>query len=89
MKTQRSDTEKMISLKKVKEKALMKLLDKMYTYETILSYCLKGRKNAENINPKFSEARNGKTMILSNCSSKKYVVIKNQNLSKNKKQMDY
>ena len=46
----------------------------MYKYETMLSYCLKCRKNAENINPKISGTGNGKTMILSNCAI--YVVVK-------------
>ena len=29
-------------------------------------YCLKCRKDTENINPRFSNTSNGKTMILSN-----------------------
>ena len=29
------------------------------------SYCLKCRKNTENINPKFSKTRSGRTMVLS------------------------
>ena len=32
------------------------------------SYCLKCRKNTENINPKISGTSNGKAMILSNCA---------------------
>ena len=55
---------KIIWLKKVKEKTLMKLLDKMDKYKTMLSYCLKGRKNTKNINQKISDTSNGKTMIL-------------------------
>ena len=42
-----SDTEtnkKITWLKKVKEKALMKLLEKMHKYKTMLSYCLKCKK---------------------------------------------
>ena len=31
----------------------------------MLSYCLKCRKNTENINPKVSKFSNGKTMVLS------------------------
>ena len=45
------------------------------------SYCLKCIKNTENINPRFSNARNGRTMVLSKCaicSSKKSRFIKNQ-----------
>ena len=47
----------------------------------MLSYCLKCRKNAENINPKDSKTSNGKTMILSNCAifaNKKSTFIKKQ-----------
>ena len=45
------------------------------------SYCLKCRKDTENINPKVSSTSNGKAMILSKCaicSSKKSRFIKNQ-----------
>ena len=45
----------------------------------MLSYCLKGRKNTENINPKISETSNGKTVLLSTyviCDSKKSKFIK-------------
>ena len=38
----------------------MKLLDKMHKYKTMLSYCLKSRKNTKNINPKISVPSNGK-----------------------------
>ena len=31
------------------------------------SYCLKCKKNTENINPKVSKTINGKTMLLSKC----------------------
>ena len=34
----------------------------------MLSYCLKGKKNTESINPKTSVTSNGKTMILSKCA---------------------
>ena len=47
----------------------------------MLSYCLKCRKNTENINPKMSGTTNGKTMILSNCvicGSEKSKFIKKQ-----------
>ena len=50
----------------------------------MLSYCLKCRKNTENINPRVSETSNGKTMILSECaicSSKKSKLIKKQEAS--------
>ena len=45
------------------------------------SYCLKYRKNTENINPKISKISNGRTMLLSKCAicnSKKSRFIKNQ-----------
>ena len=45
----------------------------------MLSYCLKCKKNTENINPKVSKTTNGKTMISSKCaicSSKKSKFIK-------------
>ena len=54
-------------------------------FMTIISeekkYCLKCRKDTENINPRVSNTSNGKTMILSKCSicgSKKLRFIKNQ-----------
>ena len=45
------------------------------------SYCLKCRKNTENINPRVSKRSNNKTMVLSKCAicnSKKSRFIKNQ-----------
>ena len=45
------------------------------------SYCLKCRKDTENINPKLLRTSNGKAMILSKCAtcgSKKLRFIKNQ-----------
>ena len=45
------------------------------------SYCLKCRKNTENINPVVSKTSNGKTMILPKCAvcgSKKLRFIKKQ-----------
>ena len=59
---------KIIWLKRVKEKVLMKLLDKVQKYRTMLFYCLKCRKNTKNINLKISVTSNGKTMILSSCA---------------------
>ena len=47
----------------------------------MLSYCLKSKKNTENINPKVLKTTNGKTMILSKCAicgSKKSKFIKEQ-----------
>ena len=37
-------------------------------YKTMLSYCLKCRKNTKNINPKISKTNNGKIMLLSKCA---------------------
>ena len=48
---------------------------------TMKSYCLKWRKDTENINPRISNTSNGRTMILSKCAicgSKKSRFIKNQ-----------
>ena len=69
----------------------MKLLSIMKLLITILninmckykmkSYCLKCRKDTENINPRVSNTSNGKTMILSKCATygnKKSRFIKNQ-----------
>ena len=45
------------------------------------SYCLKCRKDTENINPRVSKTSNNRTMILSNCAkcgSEKSRFIKNQ-----------
>ena len=45
------------------------------------SFCLKCRKNTENINPKVLKTSNGRTMLLSKCpisDSKKSRFIKNQ-----------
>ena len=39
----------------------------MHVYK-IESYCLKCRKNTENIDPKISSRSYGKAMILSNCA---------------------
>ena len=48
------------------------------------SYCLKCRKDTENINPRVSNTSNGRTMILSKCAicgSKKSRFIKKQEVS--------
>ena len=45
------------------------------------SYCLKCKKDTENINPRVSNTSNGKTMLLSKCEkfgSKKSRFVKNQ-----------
>ena len=48
-------------------------------------FCLKYRKDTENINPRVSNTNNGKTMILSNVQ---YAEVKNRDLLKIKKQKD-
>ena len=48
------------------------------------SYCIKCKKHTKNINPKVSGTSNVKFIILSKC-----LVVKNLNLLKNKKQMEY
>ena len=50
------------------------------------SYCLKCRKDTENINANVSNTCNGKAMILSKCAT---CGSKNQDLLKIKKQKDY
>ena len=48
------------------------------------SYCLKCRKNTENINPRVSKTSNGKKMLLSKCAicgSKRSRFIKKQEAS--------
>ena len=49
-------------------------------------YCLKCRKDTENINPKISSTSNSKSMILSKCA---ICGSKKQDLLKIKKQKDY
>ena len=50
------------------------------------SYCLKCKKNAENIDPGISSTSNGKVMILSKCV---IWVVKNPYLLNINKQKDY
>ena len=50
-------------------------------HKTIISYCLKCRKNTESKNPRFAKTNKGKLMLLSNfmlCDSKKSRFIKEQ-----------
>ena len=53
-------------------------------YKTILSYCLKSKKNTERKNPKIVRKKQGKIMLLS-----KYVIVRNRILLHNKKLLDY
>ena len=50
------------------------------------SYCLKCKKNTKNINASVSKTNNGKIMLLSKCA---ICDSKNQDLLKNKKQLEY
>ena len=64
----------------------MKLLIKIWSlkYKTMPSYCLKWRKNTENVKPRVSETSNGKTMLSSKCAiwdRKKSRFIKKQEAS--------
>ena len=58
--------------------------DKQTIYKTMLSFCLKCRKNSESKNLKIVRSKNGKIMVLSKrevCDSKKSKFIKEQEAS--------
>ena len=66
--------------------SVMKLLITVYNNKymqvsiKMKSYCLKCRKNTENINPRVSKTSNGRAMVLSKCAicgSKKSRFVKN------------
>ena len=62
-------------------KLLITVSNRKYVRIKMKSYCLKCRKDIENINPRVSNTSNGITMILSKCAicgSKKSRFIKNQ-----------
>ena len=53
-------------------------------YKTMLSYCLKCRKNTDSKNPNVAKAKNGRIMLLWKCAvcdSKKAKFIKHQETS--------
>ena len=85
MNSQRSDPEKMNLIEEGKEIDIDEIIkhNESLKHKTISCYCLKCRKNRENINPRVSRNNKVTTMILSN------VVVKNQDLIKNKKQLEY
>ena len=64
----------------------MKLLKKFKISNIKQSYCLKCRKNTDSINPRVSKTKKGKTMIYQKVQ---YLVVKNQDLLKNKRQVKY
>ena len=50
----------------------------------MLSYCLKCKKNTENVNPRVSKTTNGRTVIVSNCTvcgSNKSKFVKKQEVN--------
>ena len=60
---------------------LITVSNNIYIYINMKSYCLKCKKDTENINLRFSNRTNGWTMILSKCAicgSKKSRFVKNQ-----------
>ena len=88
MNSQRSDTEKNNLIEEgkiigiddvIKSNEIIKLLS--LKYKTMSSYCLKSKKNTENINTRVSNTNNRRTMMLSKCSicdGKKSKFIKEQ-----------
>ena len=59
--------------------SVMKLLITVQNHKyKMKSYCLKYKKDTENINPRVSNTSNGKTMLLSKSRSKTSRFIKNQ-----------
>ena len=64
----------------------MKLFKKFEISNIKQSYCLKCRKNTDSINPRVSKTKKGKTMIYQKVQ---YLVVKNQDLLKNKRQVKY
>ena len=62
-------------------KLLLTVWNNKYIKYKMKSYCLKCRKNIENINSRVSKTSNGRTMLLSKCAicdRKKSIFIKNQ-----------
>ena len=51
-------------------------------------YCLKCRKDIENINPKISKTSNNRTIVLY-YQNVQYIIVKTQHLLKIKKKKDY
>ena len=56
------------SIRMMKDQEDKKIDINLCKYKTMLSYCLKSKKNTESIDPKVSATSNGKTMILSKCA---------------------
>ena len=54
--------------------------------KTMLSYCLKCRKNTKSKNPKAGRTKNGRIMLY---QIMQFVIVKNRNLLKSKKLEDY
>ena len=105
MKSQRSDTEKINLIEEGKKIGIDEVIkhneiinNRLKSQsKTMSSYCLKCEKNTENVNPRVSKTINGKTRLFQKLLMVKqghyqnvqYVVVKNQDLLKNKKQVEY
>ena len=77
----RSENEKYKIMRLSRVKSFFKKEYACFSMHKIESYCLKCKKNTENIDPKISSPGNGKSMVLSYCaicSSKKSRFIKHQ-----------
>ena len=48
------------------------ILTDLLKYKTMISYCLKCKKNTESMNPKVIKTRNDRTMLLSKCQISNY-----------------
>ena len=53
------------------------------------TYCLSCRKYTKNINPRIVKSKNNRLMIQSNCAIAQYEIVKNLDLLKNTKRVDY
>ena len=72
---------KLLSVMKLLITVLNNYVSKNTTWKQLIkmkSYCLKCRKDTENINPRVSNTSNGRKAILSKCNSKKSRFIKDQ-----------
>ena len=97
MNSNRSDAEKVSLIKEGKKIGINEVIkhnevinnslkSEIHISIKMKSYCLKCRKNTENIYPKVSKTNNGRTMLLSKCA---ICGNKNQDLLKTKKQKDH
>ena len=71
MNSQRNDAEKVCLIeegKKIGVNEVMKRNEIISNSIKMKSYCLKYRKDTENINPRVSKTSNSRTMVLSKCA---------------------